>query len=112
MADQETQLLTPKTRNDYFEQAKKIPEEFPVDFHPLLLVLFVRRVCISSNRGLVGAQFGLPSKDSFLFGDGIIDSVDECDDQGDVDGSRDLCAVFEVEGGQFRDQLSHSPLRR
>lgn len=41
----------------------------------------------------------------FLLGDGVSDSVDQGDEEGQVDGSRYLGAVAEVEVGESGDEL-------
>lgn len=39
----------------------------------------------------------------FLLGDGGAYAIDEGEEEGEVDGSRDLGSMLEVEGGEFGD---------
>jgi len=95
MANDQPELLALPPRNTYLQQPNQALEELAVD----LDLLALRRIVFARRRGFGGASCG----GGFLLGDGVAHAVYQRDEEREVDGARDACAVGEVEGCQVVD---------
>lgn len=118
MRCKETEFFGLPAGDDNLEEAQQAAEELPVDFDSFgfLVRLCLRQVGMlgslkSLSRSLT-LDLSLSSRRRFLFGDGIMNAVDDGDHEGCVYSAGDLCAVFEVESGQFGEDLFDAPFGR
>lgn len=108
MADQQPQLLALPSRYANLEQPEQVPEELSVQFHLLPL-----RSLAMSKRSRTMLSGGFMTRcSSLLFVDSRSYAIKESEEEGKVDGSRDLGAVFEVERRELGYYALQSPIRR
>ena len=64
-------------------------------------------MCSSDLRaaGLLRSDLGLPSRSSLLFRDGIVDAMYECHNKRDVDATRDLRSMLQIQRCEVCYQL-------
>lgn len=104
MTDQQSRLLAPPTGDNDAHQLQQAPEELPVELDPLLLlseVLILLLAFAAAGAATLGAFGSLTAGDGLLLGDSIAHSVDEGDEEGQVDGAGDAGAVLQVERGEL-----------
>ena len=108
VAYHESEFLALPSGYHYPQQSPQVPEELAVELDPLA------SCCGGLGRRCAGAlesRLGDADGGCFLFGDGIAEAVCESEKEGQVDRSRDLGAVSEVEGRQLGDDLLERLLR-
>lgn len=86
MANQQPHLLAPHPGNDDPQQPQQALEELSVQLD--LLPLPVRETG--------GGNIGLSVSGGLLLRDGVVDAVDQGDEEGEIDGARDFSAVLDV----------------
>lgn len=97
MADQQPQFRAPPSRYTDPQQLEQIPKELPVQ----LYLLPLRRLSISQRRRSPLPRNGLSYCSRLLLGDSRPDAVEERKEEREVDSSRDLGSVLEVEGSEI-----------
>lgn len=99
MADQQPQLFAFPSRYAYPQQPKQVLEEFPVQFYLLALRSIACSQCSRAPLSGCSLSYGR----SLLFCNCRSYAIEEGEEQRQVDGSRDLGSVFEVESREFGD---------
>jgi hypothetical protein len=99
--DQQPQLLALPARYANLQQPQQVLEELAVQLH----LLPARRLARRGPRARPPAHFGLPQRRGLLLGYGIADACDQGDEEGEVEGARDACAVLEVQRSEVIDGL-------
>lgn len=103
MADQQPHLLTPHPGDHNPQEPQQTLEKLPIQFDLLPF-----------PGGADGRYIGLSLSGgcSLLLGDGVSDAVDERDEEGKVDSTRDLGAVFDVGGCGMGEKLGQGAVGR
>lgn len=102
MADQQPHLLAPHAGDHNLQQSQQALEELPVQLN--LLPLPARE----TDGGSIGLS--LSGGGGLLLGDGVADAVDQCDEEGEVDGARDLGSVLYVGCCGVGEELGQGPV--
>ena len=113
MADEQARLLAAPAGHDDADQAHEGAEELAVEGD-----LFARRIGPAGVAGLGDggaarrALGGLAGRGGLLLGNGVVDAVDEGDEEGDPDGAGDARAVGDVELDELRDEAADVEVAR